>query len=390
MSSTIYEYSYGDDPPIRQGDIFFNLPYFNYDFLTKSKPEKLDIPIDESEEILKKIVRDGGQIPVEGFYYSTWGILASQDCDNRKNRDLIFYPLIPVEALLESDNIIETVENKIVKSTRHVYIPKLILSNGNEHGPFEINFYNPFNVPYNILIENLEYCWKARLIEKARKVFIGKITHFYTRTPVDEFIFLENEEITSYLVSDWKNIWREKSAKKYKEGLVRISQIKKILKSVKRESDIDRIFYYDLFLVDKLKKILLGMDWFSNIRELLTLINIIKNEYLENPSKANQNFIELIKSYCISENSLVNNLRNFLDQYYDDLKELRRKITLGGECDLHLVKSIFPNEKTTTKTDIKKTIESISDTRNYMREIPNYCIDYYHLFLANDNEENII
>lgn len=384
MNLTIYKYSYENDPPIQQGDIFCNLPYFNYDYLMKSRPIRLKIPKNESDEILIEILQNGGQIPVESFYYCQWGILASQDCDIRPNRDLIFFPLIPVSSLMEEGNIVEAVENNIVKSTRHIYIPKLNTPEGDLYGPFEINFYNPFNVPYNLLLNNLQYCWKARLIEKARKVFIGKLTHFYSRTPVDEFIFLENEEITNYLISDWKNIWSEKSQDKYKEGLMRIDQIKNVLKSVKREKDIESIFYYDLVLVDKVKDVLSGIDWFSNAKEMLDLLKSIKNNYKDNPVLANNSFKDLIRNYCLVENSFINQFENFLGEYYDDLKEVRKNISLGNECNLEFIKAIFPNEKTERKKVIKNTIEDITDARNAMRGISNDILKLYDFLIQLD------
>ncbi|MFW9872964.1 MAG: hypothetical protein ACFFG0_07670 [Candidatus Thorarchaeota archaeon] len=377
MKLTIYKYSIENEPSIRQGDIFCNLPYFNYDYLMKLRPIRQKAPKDESKQILTEIIQNGGQILVEGFYYGKWGILASQDCDVRPNRDLIFFPLFPVSSLLEENNIVEAVENNIVKSTRHIYIPKLNPPDEQIYGPFEINFYNPFNLPYNIILDNLQYCWKARLIEKARKVFIGKLTHFYSRTPVDEFIFLENEEITNYLITDWKIIWSKKSEEKYKEGLQRIDQIKKMLKFVKREQDIDHIFYYDVTLVRKIKDVVSQIEWFANAKEILELSKSILNNFKEKPLEANNSFMDLMRNYFFIEESFLNKFETFLEDYFDDLKELRKNISLGNECDPELVYNIFPLERIENKKIIKSTIEDIKDAKNAIRDIPKDFLKLY-------------
>ena len=275
MERTIYKYQdmIENDLLISQGDIFCNLPYLSYDQLIRSGPDILDKFQNEKDEILTILLKNGGQLQVEGFIDAHWGILASQDCDILPNKDLIFFPLEPTKILLPSQNIIKDIDAKIKDTTRRLYIPKISPpDDSRSYGPFEIIFHNPFNVPHNLIIENLKHCWKARIIEQARKIFIGKLYHFYSRIPIEEIIFLENKEITEYFNKGWKNFWKTKKDldEKFQEKITRIKQVRDVLRLVKREQDLQNIFYYDLDLLTNVKKFLEYIPWFRNAEELRT------------------------------------------------------------------------------------------------------------------------
>lgn len=373
MKKTIYKYGTENELPISQGDIFCNLPHFSYDFLVRSEPNVTQKFDDESKEILEDILKNGGKIQIEGFFYCQWGILVSQDCDIRPNKDLIFLPLIPTESLLNVDNIVQTVENEIIKSTRRLYIPKINpLDDENSYGPFEIVFHNPFNVPYDLIFKNLKFCWKARLIEQARKIFIGKLSQFYSRTPVEEFIFLENKEITKYLISEWKSFWKEKSEKNFKKQIVKIEQLVDVLISVKRLQDLDKIFYFDSELIEKIKDFLFCIKWFNNAEELLTLISKIKNNILENPKKANKAFEKLIEKYIIIENCYYEKWVHFLEENDNKIKEIRKY--------KKKIKGIFPDERI---KDVKGYIDyanGVNQAKGIIKNIPDYIKRYKDIF----------
>lgn len=373
MKKTIYKYITENELPISQGDIFCNLPHFSYDFLVRSEPNITQKFDDESKEILEDILKNGGKIQIEGFFYCQWGILVSQDCDIRPNKDLIFLPLIPTKSLSNVENIVQTVENEIIKSTRRLYIPKINpLNDENSYGPFEIVFHNPFNVPYDPIFKNLKYCWKARLIEQARKIFIGKLSQFYSRTPVEEFIFLENKEITKYLISEWKSFWKEKSEKNFKKQIVKIEQLVDLLISVKRSQDLDKIFYFDLELIEKIKNFLFCIKWFNNAEELLTLISKIKNNIIESPKNANKAFEELIEKYIIIENCYYEKWGHFLEENDNKIKEIRK--------DKKKIKGIFPDERIKDVREYVDYANNVNQAKNLVKNIPDYMKRYKDIF----------
>ena len=117
---------------ISQGDIFCNLPYLTYDHLVRSGPDILDKFQNERDEIFTTILQNGGQVQVEGFVDAHWGILASQDCDIRSKKDLIFFPLEPTETLYESQNILTAIDDNIKNTTRKLYLPRIAPPDGSK------------------------------------------------------------------------------------------------------------------------------------------------------------------------------------------------------------------------------------------------------------------
>lgn len=316
MENTIYKYRdmIKNEFLISQGDIFCNLPYLTYDHLIRSSPDILDKFQNEKDEILTTILQNGGQIQVEGFIDAHWGILASQDCDIRPNKDLIFFPIELTKILIHSQNIIKAVDENIKDTTRRLYLPRISPPNGNRtYGPFEIIFHNPFNVPYNLIINNLKHCWKARIIEQARKIFIGKLSHFYSRIPIEEIIFLENEEITEYFNKNWKNFWRNKKdpEERFQEKITRIKQVRDVLTLIKREQDLQKIFCYDLELLTSIKKFLKFIPWFENAEELIEKCKNAELNVKEKPDIANSTFKDIISVFIIKEDSFLDKWKEF-------------------------------------------------------------------------------
>ena len=95
-------------------------------------------------------------------------------------------------------------------TTRRYFLPEMKTNNKSIIGPFYAIFQNPFIIPYNIINEPERYrkMWYARIMEPARKILVGKITNFYSRTPMDEYIFLSNSQIELFLEQNWNNLWR--------------------------------------------------------------------------------------------------------------------------------------------------------------------------------------
>ncbi len=326
MKKTIYKYSLENgESTISQGDIFRNLPYFSYDYFIRLDPNNIYKFENEKSEIFEDIIQNGSKVQIEGFFYPKWGILASQDCDIKPNKDLIFYPLKETKCLIDEDNILKSIDNQIINTTRRLYIPKLGPPHTEAYGPYEIIFHNPFNVPFEAIINNLSNCWKARIIEPARKIFVGKLTQFYSRTPVEEIIFLENEEITKYMITNWDAFWKKgKTIEEFRIKLKKIEQILDILVHVDRKDDLEEIFYFDLQLIDKIKDLISKVKWFKNSEDLIKLCNYISDNYDKKPKEANSQFEELINSFIIEENSFLNQFDLFIERKLEKIKEIRR------------------------------------------------------------------
>ncbi len=360
---------------ISQGDIFCNLPYLMYDYLIRSSPNILDKFQNEKDEIFTIILKNGGQLQVEGFIDAHWGILASQDCDIRPKKDLIFFPLEPTKILYHSQNIIKAIDENIKDTTRKLYLPRISPPNGNRtYGPFEIIFHNPFNVPYNLIIDNLEHCWKARIIEQARKIFIGKLSHFYSRIPIEEIIFLENKEITKYFNKGWKNFWGVKrdSEEIFQERITRIKQVRDVLRLVKREQDLQNIFYYDLNLLTNIKKFLEYISWFENAEELIKKCKTAELNVRERPDVANFMFKDIINVFIIQEDSFLDKWKEFFKANESNIKKIRKdKVEISG---------IFPDDLLESHQDFVDCANNAIKTKNLLDIFPAYLRRYSELF----------
>ncbi|MFW9972114.1 MAG: hypothetical protein ACFFDF_18130 [Candidatus Odinarchaeota archaeon] len=380
MEKTIYRYRdrIENDLLISQGDIFCNLPYLTYDHLIRSSPDILDKFQNEKDEIFASILKNGGQIQVEGFIDAHWGILASQDCDIRPNKDLIFFPLELTKPLIESHDILNAIDINIKNTTRRLYLPKITPPNGKRtYGPFEIIFHNPFNVPYNLIVDNIEYCWRARIIEQARKIFIGKLSHFYSRIPIEEIIFLENREITKYFTKNWKDFWGYKKdlAEKFQEKINRVSQVRDVLKLVGRQQDMQNIFYYDLELLTNLKRFLEYIGWFENADELINKCKETELNVKERPDVSNSIFKYIINEFIIQENSFLDKWKEFFRTNESNIKKIRieNKKILG----------IFPDDKLETDQDYVKCANKTFKAKDLLGKFPPYLKNYSKLFNNN-------
>ena len=377
MEKTIYKYRDMSENEllISQGDIFCNLPYLTYDQLIQSGPGILDKFQNERDEILATILKNGGPVQVEGFIDGHWGILASQDCDIRPNKDLIFFPLEPTKTLYESQNIIRAIDDNIKNTTRKLYLPRISPRDGSKtYGPFEIIFHNPFNVPYNLINDNLEHCWKARIIESARKIFIGKLSHFYSRIPIEEIIFLENREITKYFTKGWKDFWGVKKdpEEKFQERITRIKQVRDVLRFVKREQDLHNIFYFDIDLITDIKRFLEYIPWYENAEELIKKCKKVELNVKEKPDVANSMFKDIIKEFIIQDDSFLIKWKEFFRINEINIKKIRK--------DKEKILGIFPDDILESEQDYVDYANKALNTKNLFDKFPAYLRRYSELF----------
>ena len=337
---TIYSYKNEneDSPPIMQGDIFYNLPIRSLDLIIKSVSDEKKKLENQTNLILEEVALKGRCILTESFIYPSWGILASQDCDILPDFDLIFYPLIETKAPEDVDyTIANFLRQNIRETTRRYYLPKLKPSHLPKFGPSYVLLQSPFIVPYNLLVNENIYkkSWCARINEPARRVFLGKLTNFYCRTPMDEYIFLINSEITKLIEEYWNNLTLKDSIKK-------LFEIKDALLYNKRKDDIQNILFINRKVVKELKNDLIQF-YFG--REDNELIRICKEIQTSEPKKANSKFIELIQKIYFNKNCLLDQINIPL---FDEKLALIQELKEGN-----YIKDIVPE-------DLKEDKEKIS------------------------------
>lgn len=237
---TIYDYNFDENMPMKQGDIFSNLPYLSYDLLLKSTYEDDKPTIDQSDELISEILKTGDIIQVETFLASTWGILANQDCDIRDPYDLIFLPLKEISPSVAVSTL-NYFNKRVRDTTRFFYLPAIKKPSIGNLGPFHAQFNMPFTLPFNQIEKNIKSCWVARIKEPSRRMLVAKLTHFFSRPPIDELIFAENQEIENYI----KNFIKKN--KQDKEKIIeKLEEIKRTLHACGREKDIAKISFEKL------------------------------------------------------------------------------------------------------------------------------------------------
>lgn len=229
---TIYNYEFNLKEPLKQGDILRNIPYLSVKFLTRSTFELNKPNLNQSEEITQEIINNGDPIQIETFLNSTLVILATQDCDIRPEYNLVCYPIKLINASKKTQTR-NYFKQTVRETTRNFYLPKLKFQT---LGPFHVLLQRPFTIPYEYIFKNIKKCWFARINDYARKVFVAKITHHYSRLPFEELIFAENYEISNYLDEFKKKFKGNKS-----KIINRINDIKIALQTCNREKDIERI-----------------------------------------------------------------------------------------------------------------------------------------------------
>lgn len=254
-SSIIYETKDEIDiKEIRQGDIFKNIPYYSPDFLMKNLNQDNQEIKNETENIFQEIMRNGEVLAVESVIFPTWAILASQDCDIRKDYDLLFFPIVKYKELKEQDNKKKFIEDDIREWNRFMFLPKNYIDSS-KVGPFRVLLQNPFYLSYEILEKNIKYCWVSHISDKARKIFLGKITNFFTRLPFDELIFLEFSEIEEYFQIKWLDAWNNKE-KEFEESanelIDKIIELYYSFKEEEKDLDLKKIKIVDTELINQI------------------------------------------------------------------------------------------------------------------------------------------
>ena len=200
-------YTLNHEDKIKQGDICCNLPKFLPSDLI---PEKTSTPVwDDYLESLRE-----NNIPNVKFSVlpsPKWGVLLTQTCDienAKEGSSILVAELNKIEDYqniknLTTKNKRETHINKIIDMIRDEpakhYFPELVLMNNDILGPWELAFKMIFFVPIDLIKNNKEIFWKARLINPGLEVLKEKISRFFTRLAFEECLFFSKAENESYI-----------------------------------------------------------------------------------------------------------------------------------------------------------------------------------------------
>jgi len=310
---------------IQQGDIFRNIPYYSPDFLLKSSINEIKIKIDnEAESIFEDIIKNGNVIITKSIIFPTWAILGSQECDIRRGYDLIFFPLVKYKEIDKQDELVNFIEKNIQEWTRYMYIPKSDLVD-NRHGPFRVLLQNPFYISYEIVEKNLDYCWVTHIVEKARRVFVGKITNLFTRTPVDELIFIEFDQIEIYFQKKWLKAWNKNPHIPYEKSaydiIDKIIEFYFLLKHENKQAKFQNFEIMPFNLLDEIINLTFKSWIFIEENPFLVFYKQLEGDKTINCFLKFYNFID---KAIYSENSVFASFKNhfnMIDQFEDEEEE---------------------------------------------------------------------
>ena len=193
---------------VEQGDICFNLPKF--------LPSNLIYEEEPTPTVWDKYIESLRENKTPKVKFSllpspTWGVILTQTCDIENAKQ--GFSIIFAELNIYEDNInIEELTskkqrkshiNKIIDMIRNKpanhYFPKLVLGNNEDLGPWELDFKTIFVVPIELIKNNKEIFWKARLISPGLDVLKEKISRYLTRLAYEECIFFSKNESEYYI-----------------------------------------------------------------------------------------------------------------------------------------------------------------------------------------------
>lgn len=190
------------DNYIEQGDICSNLP--------NCLPSNLISESGSKWENYVSSLKSGEKPAVKLLVYPspTWGVVLSQTCDieHPKGDSIIFAELIKYDKYKDIEKLSKGRQETYIKDILRVlrrqprkhYLPKLF-KNGEIYGPWYVIFHTIFFVPVELVTNNINLFWKARLKEPLRDVLKEKISRFFTRLAFEECLFFSNKEIPYYI-----------------------------------------------------------------------------------------------------------------------------------------------------------------------------------------------
>ncbi len=217
-------YTLNHEDKIEQGDICYNLPKF--------LPSDL-IPEEPSTSVWDNYLESLRENKTPKLKYSlfpspTWGVVLSQTCDIENAKDdfsILFAELNEIKDYKNIDdlpsikkkrshiqNIIDTIRNE---PATH-YLPQLYIDNYRILGPWKLNFKKIFFVRLELLKNNKDLFWKARLKSPGLEVLKDKISRFFTRLAFEECLYFSHNE-NEFYIDDRRKGKREEIMKTRRE-----------------------------------------------------------------------------------------------------------------------------------------------------------------------------
>lgn len=189
--------------PIRQGDIFYPLPYAelsltNIQALKKIGQENLVLQVSNWD-----ILQDNEEIVISTALRKAWGIVATQDCDASRIPDISLFQIESFEIINRTPpndkNVgswINIITDRSCKNAGWFYLPKdeRLEINGRK----VVNFHKVFQIPRPDLEDNIKLR-KGRLGRVAYEHYRESIAQYYRRYPYNEWYSMNKDEVDFYI-----------------------------------------------------------------------------------------------------------------------------------------------------------------------------------------------
>lgn len=193
----IYEYP-DKNLPVKQGDIFYPLPFglLDLDKLFTIQPKGI---LQDKWDNVKEKEKTFISMPI----LPTWGIIATQDCDCVRAPMLSLFQIVPFTKTISPQSLPTTPkkwQSLIVRHSREnlkwFYLPEDKKLGFSEK--MAVNFHTVFQIPRENLERYRETLRKGRLNQMAYQHYRESIAQYYRRYPYDEWYPLTKEEFEEY------------------------------------------------------------------------------------------------------------------------------------------------------------------------------------------------
>ncbi len=192
-------YNYPDkNQPIRQGDIFYPLPWMSLDLGKMAVLSTAGV----FKETNWQVIKDNKDTVVAAPLKQTWGIIATQDCDASRSPIISIFEIGTFEDVTRLDlpkthkKWVDMITQKSRLNARWFYLPSDIAMGFKER--MAINFHIVFHMRRDYLEKYVEELRKGRLNKVAFQHYRESIAQYFRRYPYDEWYPLTNEEFSEY------------------------------------------------------------------------------------------------------------------------------------------------------------------------------------------------
>lgn len=190
----------GENEAIKQGDIFYDLPFIEFDLERISTINQAgQIVNGQKWEQVKGILNNH----IVGFkVISVSGIVVSQDCDNLRNDFISFARVRPLSEVTNQNPQTDLNWAKLIKngpaeaSYQWFYLPKNTRFSMSERKAADFDVL--FQLPKSSLLTRLREMRKASLEEDSLKHFRDSLVKYLTRYAHNEWYSFTRDEFQAY------------------------------------------------------------------------------------------------------------------------------------------------------------------------------------------------